>query len=89
MKLHGKAVDLPRLQAELAAAGIVVPALGTGNDLVHTYDESGVIAPLPPEAAAVIATHVPPEPTEPSAPRTLDERIAAAVEKALAKQGKR
>ena len=87
MKLHGKAVDLPRLQAELAAAGIDVPALGTGNDEVHTYDVKGVIMDLPAAAAPIIAAHVPPESQPP--PRTLDERIAAAVEKALAKQGKR
>lgn len=58
MRLNGKAVTLPRLKAELAAAGIVVPALGIDGDDLHTYGEGGVIADLPAGAAAVLAAHV-------------------------------
>lgn len=59
MRLNRKRVDLPQLQAELIAAGVNVPALGTAGDDLHTYDAAGDSADLPPAAAAVIAAHVP------------------------------
>lgn len=62
MKLDGKAVNLPQLAAELAAAGIAVPALGTAGDDLHAYDEDGVAIDLPTEAAAMVAAHVPEPP---------------------------
>jgi hypothetical protein len=83
MNLHGKTVDLIQLQAELASAGIDVPALGTTGDEIHTYDEDGVPIDLPAEAEAVIAAH---EADAPSPPLTLDERIARAVAQALAER---
>lgn len=65
MILHGKAVNLPQLEAELAAADIEVRALGTAGDDLHTYDEDGAAIDLPAEAAAVVAAHEP-EPPPPS-----------------------
>lgn len=59
MKLTRR-VDLRRLQAELAAAGITVPALGTNGDDLHTYDADGALLDLPPAAQAVLNAHVPP-----------------------------
>lgn len=66
-----KALDLNRLEDELAAAGVEIRALGSAgriedDDLdVFTYDENGAIVDLPAEAAAVIAAHVAPEPPAP------------------------
>lgn len=61
--------DLLRLQAELADAGIIVPALGMdvgkSGATLYTYSETGEIIDLPPEAQAVIDAHVPPEPETP------------------------
>ena len=59
--------NLLQLKEELAAADIAAPALGEmttrgGAVVVHTYDEAGRIAPLPSEAAAVLAAHVPEPP---------------------------
>lgn len=57
------AVDLPLLADELAAAGVVVPALGTldnTRETVHTYDEDGLPIALPPAAEPVVAAHVAP-----------------------------
>jgi hypothetical protein len=81
MLLQGKDVELPQLQAELVAAGIEVPALGTHGDRLHTYDEDGAIVDLPPGAAAVVAAHepVPPEPVPTPAER-FDAVIDAARE---------
>jgi hypothetical protein len=62
MKLNGKRVDLYQLQAELAAAGIIVAALNTGGDELQTYDAQGAIIPLPLEAAPVVDAHMPPPP---------------------------
>lgn len=57
-----KRVDLLQLQAELATAGIVVPALGVNGDDLHTYDANGAAVALPSAAEAVIRAHVPPPP---------------------------
>ena len=73
-----KPVNLDQLQTELAAAGFDVPALGTAGDTVHTYDETGAVVELPPEAAAVLAAHV----ADVSMPPTRDERLLAAAEQA-------
>ncbi len=62
MNLNGKIVgidiDLQQFQDELLAAGIQVPALGTAEDDLHTYNEKGEPVDLPSEAAHVLATHV-------------------------------
>ena len=61
---------LPQLRAELAAAGIAVPALGSYTDdsgavTIHTYSDKGEIVPLPKAAAKVVKAHVPqPTPRE-------------------------
>jgi hypothetical protein len=64
MQFNGTNVSLPQLRTELAAAGIVVPSLGTyeeGSTLqIHTYDQNGSTVDLPPAASAVLAAHVPP-----------------------------
>ena len=65
MRLDGRTVNLPALQAELRAAGVAVPALGTNGDELHTYSPAGEIIDLPPEAEAVVAAHLPaPSPRE-------------------------
>lgn len=51
--------DLERLHAELAAAGVAVPALGSVDGVPHTYDASGAIVPLPKAAARVVKAHRP------------------------------
>ena len=51
-------LDLPQLQAELAAAGIPVPALRTVGNVVGTYDGNGQPIDLPPAAQAVVNAHV-------------------------------
>lgn len=61
MKL-AKRVDLAQLHAELASAGISVPALGVAGDDLHTYDANGAAVALPPAAEAVIRAHIPPAP---------------------------
>lgn len=66
-----KAMRLDQLQTELAAAGVVVPALGiigeyvnTGDEIdLHTYDATGAYLDLPAAAAPVVAAHVP-QPTD-------------------------
>lgn len=58
MILNGKRVTLGRLQAELATAGIVVPALGTSGDDLHTYNNAGEKVELPNGSAPVVAAHV-------------------------------
>lgn len=60
-------INLRQLQDELAAVGIVVTALGRTGDELHTYDEDGAPADLPPEAAAVVEAH------EPQAPPSDDD----------------
>jgi hypothetical protein len=66
VKLNGKRVDLPQLQAELIAGGVNVPALGMAGDDLFTYTPEGDPIDLPPAAAAIIAAHVPPpEPQRP------------------------
>jgi hypothetical protein len=84
MNLNGKRVDLAQLQAELATAGITVPALGTAGEDLHTYDEDGAAIDMPPESAAVLEAH---DPAPPPPPVTLDDVIAAAVARALAERG--
>lgn len=55
--------SLPQLQAELAAAGIVVRGLTLLPDGTLTApDEDGVPQPLPPEADPIVAAHVPDPP---------------------------
>lgn len=62
-----KAFAAAQLDAELTAAGVQHRKLGwavlgaTSFDL-HTYDAQGLVAELPPAAAAVIAAHVPAPP---------------------------
>lgn len=81
MRLNGTTVHLPQLTAELAAAGIVVRALGTtgtllddpGGNRVITYDDQGEIIDLPPAAAAVIAAH---QPQLPPDPPSVEQRLA-------------
>lgn len=55
-----KRIDLAKLEAELVAAGVSVPALGRSGDDLHTYDAQGVPVDLPPAAQAVVDAHVPP-----------------------------
>ena len=62
-----KRIDSPLLQRELAAAGIVVPGIGTtpadaGQTNVFTYDPSGESIDLPPAAQPVLDAHVAPPP---------------------------
>jgi len=59
VNLGGKKIDLALLQTELAAAGIVVPALGTAGDDLHTYDVSGAVVDVPAGVAAVLSAHDP------------------------------
>lgn len=56
--------NLNQLHAELTAAGIAVPALGSYTDdsgapVLHTYDDHGAIVPLPKAAARVVKAHTP------------------------------
>ena len=60
MLLNGKRVDLNQLHAELTAAGVIVPALGTMGDNLHTYTAQGLVIDVPPGAQAVVNAHVPP-----------------------------
>ena len=80
--LHGKAVDLEALSAELDAAGIAHRALGMHGEgdghVLYTYNEVGEQIPLPPEALAVVDAHVPPPP-----PPTREQLVAAALDKAI------
>src|SRR5262245_33920566 len=55
-------MDLDLLQVELAAASIVVDALGLFGDQVFTYDDDGAVLDLPPEAQPVVDAHVAPPP---------------------------
>ena len=59
MKLNGKDVRLVQLRAEMLAAGITVPALGTSGDDLHTYDARGEPKELPASAQAVLDAHAP------------------------------
>lgn len=61
--------NLLQLQAELAAAGVVLPgALYTDDSgVVRCYDAAGVLTDLPPEAAPLVAAHVPATPPDPDA----------------------
>jgi hypothetical protein len=58
----GKSINLVQLQAELAAVGVSVGALGASDDLVYTYDGSGAPADFPDAdqgaADAAIAAHI-------------------------------
>lgn len=67
--------QLLRLQAELAAAGIVVDRLGYEGEVVFTYDAAGLPIDLPPEAAPVIAAHDPTEIVY-AGEQTLTNRVA-------------
>lgn len=59
-------INLAQLEAELTEANVEHHALGTAGGMLHTYDDNGLIVPLPPTAAAVVAAHVPspPPPTK-------------------------
>lgn len=59
--------NLLQLQAELAAGGVVLPgALYTDDSgVVRCYDAAGVLTDLPPEAAPLVAAHVPAAPPDP------------------------
>lgn len=69
--LVSKVIRLDQLMGELAASGVVVPALGvigqyvnTGDEIdLHTYDAAGAYLDLPAAAAPVVAAHVP-QPTD-------------------------
>lgn len=54
-----RAVAIDRLAVELDAASIPHRALGVYGGQLHTYDENGLPVELPPEAAAIVAAHVP------------------------------
>lgn len=58
-----KAVDLEQLQAQLQAAGISAPGLGTDSGGLFTYGPNGQPVDLPETAAAVVTAHTP-EPRE-------------------------
>jgi hypothetical protein len=62
--------ELQALLAELSAANVPHNGLGAaltedGDYEVFTYSETGEIIPLPPEAAPIVAAHVPPDPETP------------------------
>jgi hypothetical protein len=52
-------VDLNQLHAELATAGIEVPALGSAGGNLHTYSPEGLPIPLPKAAAKIVKAHKP------------------------------
>lgn len=57
-----KRLDLSLLLAELAAASVVVNGLGAfpdeqGRTNLHTYDQEGAVAEMPPEAVPVVDAH--------------------------------
>jgi hypothetical protein len=51
--------NLPQLHAELTKAGVNVPALGTDDSGIHTYDAAGAAIPLPKAAAKIVKAHKP------------------------------
>lgn len=55
-----KRLDLVQLAAEMTAAGLVIRALGTIVDNLHTYNAQGTPIEPPPGAQAVVDAHVPP-----------------------------
>jgi hypothetical protein len=71
--LHGKRVDLPRLGAELAAAGVAVNGLGQTGDELHQYTADGAPIDIPPEGYPIVDAHTPP-------PRTVDYAGTLAVD---------
>ena len=84
MKLNGKAVRLDQLAAELAGAGMFVPALGQSGDELHTYNPAGEPVDLPPEAQAVVNAHVP-WPVEDPRAALIDTMSLAAGDRAILK----
>jgi hypothetical protein len=81
-------VHLPKLAAELAAAGIPTPrGLGHDGDGPHTYDDRGRRRELPPEAAAVLAAHVPPPAPDYGDDDAPQDQLAEAVAKLRAYLG--
>jgi hypothetical protein len=60
VNLNGKRVALPQLRAEMAAAGIVLPALGQIADELVTYSPDGDVIDVPPEGQPVLDAHTPP-----------------------------
>lgn len=77
--VSGQTLDLPKLSAELTAAGVEHRALGTRNNFLHTYNEAGEIIELPKEALVVVRAHQP-SPPEPSR----DEKIAILMDAGIA-----
>lgn len=75
MQTNGRALNLVQLAAELATAGVVVPALGQDGDTLHTYNAQGEPVDLPAKAQAVVAAHVPTSP--PAEPDVLADLAAA------------
>ena len=78
-----KRLDLPTLQAELAAAGLPVTSLGLSGELpddpgaqeLFTYSGEGTPLDLPPAAGPVVDAHVPPPLVVEFAGRIEQERI--------------
>jgi hypothetical protein len=58
MKLNGKRVTLPKLQAEAQAASVAVGELGTAGDDLVTWDADGHTVDVPPAMQPVLAAHV-------------------------------
>lgn len=51
--------NLSQLHAELAAAGVALPALGSTGGQLHAYSDLGAAVPLPEAAATVVEAHEP------------------------------
>jgi hypothetical protein len=66
MTLVPNPVDLHQLRNELAAAGMEYTVLIVKNGEVLGPDAIGVVGPLPPEADAIAAAHVPRSPVQSS-----------------------
>jgi hypothetical protein len=55
--------NLTQLHGELKAAGVDVPALGSVDEIPHTYSDTGEVIPLPKAAAKIVKAHRP-QPTQ-------------------------
>jgi hypothetical protein len=51
--------NLTQLHGELKAAGVDVPALGSVDEIPHTYSDTGEVIPLPKAAAKIVKAHKP------------------------------
>lgn len=84
-----KALALPLLESQLAAAGVTVRGLGVrvigGQTDLHTYDAGGVIIDVPASTSAVVTAHVAPVISSPDwgtdlqTPDEFAEQAASAV----------